>query len=243
MPPVKELHYFDHLYVPENRKWTGWHIKTHIGKAVKWHRENGKDQGPYFRYLQDLLAKDIFTETWYRRAFGWPAAEGKLTGDITPEYCMIDASGVEYVRQLLGDLKVIVMVRDPVERALSQIRMNAKNQKIDLASASESQWMSLATDPVLYCRARYSKFVPLWKDICQAENMLILQYENVANRPLDVLRATERFLGLPTIDYPEASKRIHEGTNKQIQAPEEVLAHLQLATAAETKFFREHFAQ
>ena len=27
MPPVKELQFFNHLYVPEHRAWTTWHIR------------------------------------------------------------------------------------------------------------------------------------------------------------------------------------------------------------------------
>jgi hypothetical protein len=238
MPPVKELHFFDHLFVPENRKWTGWHIKTHVGKAIKWHRENGKDSGPYFDYLQGLLAEDMFTETWYRRAYSLPTTRSKVTGDITPEYCMIDKSGVEYVRSLLGDIKIIIMVRDPVDRALSQIRMNAKNQKIDLASGSLEQWMALATDPVIYTRARYSEFIPLWQDLLGRANLLIVRYDGVINEPLAVLKRTGDFLGIRNHPYPDATRRIHEGVNRQIPAPDEVIEHLQAETAAEAEFLR-----
>lgn len=239
MPPVKELHFFDHLFVPENRKWTGWHIKTHVGKTIKWHRENGKDSGPYFDYLQGLLAEDMFTEEWYRRAYSLPAAKNKVTGDITPEYCMIERRGVEYVRNLLGDIKIIIMVRDPIDRALSQIRMNAKNQKIDLASASLDQWMALATDPVIYTRARYSEFLPLWRETFGGANILILRYNDVSQQPMKVLTQTECFLGIGSGKYAEVEKPIHASINKQAVLPEQVFAHLTERLASEKGYFNQ----
>jgi hypothetical protein len=238
MPPVKELHFFDHLFIPENRKWTGWHIKTHVGKAIKWHRESGKDSGPYFEYLQGLLAEDMFTEGWYRRAYSLPAAKNKMTGDITPEYCMISGTGVEYARSLLGDIKIIIMVRDPVDRALSQIRMNAKNQKIDLASASMDQWMTLATDPVVFSRARYSEFIPLWLSLFKSRNILILRYDEVARSPLNLLRSTEQFLGISSASYAEATKRVHESAHRQTPAPEDIVAHLSRHLTTETQYLQ-----
>jgi hypothetical protein len=237
MPPVKELHFFDHLFVPENRKWTGWHIKTHIGKTIKWHRENGKDSGPYFDYLQGLLAEDMFTEEWYRRAYSLPAARNKLTGDVTPEYCMISKKGVEYVRSLLGDIKIIIMVRDPVDRALSQIRMNAKNQKVDLASASLEQWMALAKDPVIYTRARYSEFIPLWQDLFGRQRFLILPYTDVGKNPTAVLERVEAFLDLASGRYADATTKVYETSNKQAQVPERVVEHLEEQLSSENYYF------
>jgi len=236
MPPVKELHFFDHLFVPENRKWTGWHIKTHVGKTIKWHRENGKDSGPYFDYLQGLLGEDMFTEEWYRRAYSLPAAKTKMTGDITPEYCMIERKGVEYVRNLLGDIKIVIMVRDPVDRALSQIRMNAKNQKIDLASASLDQWMTLATDPVVFSRARYREFIPLWRETFGNANTLILRYTDVSKQPMKVLTQTECFLGIGSGKYAEVEKPIHASINKLAVPPLQVTTYLIEQLACEQRY-------
>jgi hypothetical protein len=237
MPPVKELHFFDHLFVPENRKWTGWHIKTHVGKAIKWHHENGKDSGPYFDYLQGLLSEDMFTEEWYRRAYSLAAAKGKITGDITPEYCMIPEEGIRYVRSLLGKAKIIVMVRNPMDRALSQIRMNAKNRGLDLATASLEQWLDLAKDTVIYSRARYSEFLPLWRSVFDEGNLLILQYSEVRNNPLGLLRSVEIFLGLAGGHYADATKKVYETSNKQTQVPRQVVDQLTKQLASETHYF------
>src|SRR4051794_11487807 len=90
MPPVKELHFFDHLFVSENRKWTRWHIQSGVRKCLKWHINNvEKTDFGYVRYLADLAGRDLFTAEWYERAFDRPGAAGRKLGDITPEYSTI----------------------------------------------------------------------------------------------------------------------------------------------------------
>ena len=104
MPPVKELQFFNHLYVPEHRAWTSWHIRQGAAKALAFHvgRPEPPDFG-YVRYLADLATRDPFTEDWYRRAFDRSGAHGKLVGDITPEYSTIPEQGIRHLRGLLGD--------------------------------------------------------------------------------------------------------------------------------------------
>jgi hypothetical protein len=128
------------------------------------------------------------------------------------------------------------MVRDPIDRALSQIRMNAKNQKIDLASASLDQWMALATDPVIYTRARYSEFIPLWRETFGGEGILILRYTDVSKRPMHVLTQTEYFLGIGSGKYAEVETPIHASVNKLTVPPKHVTTHLNEQLAYEQQY-------
>ena len=219
MPPVKELHYFDHLYVEENRHWTTGHIRKSVCGSLQWHAKNEKINLDYFRYMVDLGTRDLFTEGWYKRAFLWPTASDRMTGDVTPEYCMISEEGVSYVRSLLGKAKIIVMLREPVSRALSQIRMNAARRGIDLESASEDQWLALANEPVIHSRARYDVFPELWSKAFGAENLHFIDYEQVSSRPGAVLRKLESFLGLSPAKYPAPKEPVHVGKKLAKTAP------------------------
>jgi hypothetical protein len=48
---------------------------------------------------------------------------GKIAGDVTPEYFMILEEGIASIKSFPGPLNLILMIRDPVDRAKSQIRM------------------------------------------------------------------------------------------------------------------------
>src|SRR5436305_1807995 len=125
MPPIKELHFFNHLYVPENRNWTVGHLRKGAADSIRWHIAHAASiDFSYVKYLCEVVTADPFTEAWYRRLFDRRGAAGKLLGDITPEYSTLPIEGVRYVRGLLGAVKIIYIVRDPVDRASSQIRMN-----------------------------------------------------------------------------------------------------------------------
>jgi hypothetical protein len=246
MPPVKELHYFSSLDLPKYRGAAYRLIRAQLSSLI-WERfieKRGSSDDPYRQYLESLLDNEMFTEEWYKRIYSLPETNGKMTGEVTPDYCEISEKGVEYVREFLGNIKIIIIARDPVDRALSSIRMHAKFQKINLQRASLDQWMKLTTEPDainarLHERARYSEFIPLWKNAFGEENVLILQYTLVADQPRKAIRTIERFLKLPPHRYRNLNRKVHESNYNQIQPPNEVIMYLQDQLAAETRFFEQ----
>ena len=88
------------------------------------------------RYLADLGSRELFTDGWYRRAFERPATQGKVVGEITPEYSTIPEAGIRHVRALLGAVRIIYLIRAPVSRALSQLQMNLARKGIDRPTRS-----------------------------------------------------------------------------------------------------------
>jgi len=46
LPPVKELHFFDHLFVERNRSWTEGHIRKGVREALKWQINHARNLNP-----------------------------------------------------------------------------------------------------------------------------------------------------------------------------------------------------
>ncbi|WP_299694826.1 sulfotransferase [uncultured Tateyamaria sp.] len=72
----------------------------------------------------------------YLRPFGRLLAArpgARLTGDITPEYCMLSADQMIRARKMIEtagyDLKVVFLMRDPLERIYSALRMADRNRR------------------------------------------------------------------------------------------------------------------
>jgi hypothetical protein len=208
MPPVKELHFFNHLYVPQNRAWTQAHIRQGVARAMRWHlnQQDRADFG-YLRYLLRLATQEPFTEDWYRRAFDRPRARGKLTGDITPEYSTIPEEGIRHVRSLLGSPKIVYLIRDPVDRAVSQLRMNVARRCP--SAPTEDEWRAMAEEWDIANRGDYQTYVPRWKAHVGADDLLFLPYGRIARDPIGLLREIEAFLGLSPHDYPGHAERVH----------------------------------
>lgn len=238
MPPVKELQYFSHLYVPEHRSWTSWHIRQGAGRALQFHI--GRDEMPdfgYVRYLADLGSREIFTDDWYRRAFDRPAARGKLVGDITPEYSTIPEAGIQHVRGLLGAVRIVYLIRAPLSRALSQLRMNIARRGLE--APSEAQWIAAADQWDIANRGDYATYVPRWKAHFADEDLLFLPYGRLRRDPAGLMRDVEAFLGLEPHAYPRLTEEVHK--TKEVAVPEPIVARLAERLAPQADFIRAEF--
>lgn len=215
MPPVKELHYFNHLFVPENRAWTPYHMRQGTGNAIKHHVKHGEYID--FNYLSYLvrMMEDPFTEAWYRAAFERPNARGKVLGDITPEYSTLPEEGIDYLRQLLGAPKIIYIIRHPVGRAMSQLRMNMQRHPIE--DIQEKDWREVAQSWDILNRGDYKSYVPRWKKRFASQDLLFLPYGRVAKDPKGVLDQVQSFLGIePFKSYDRTEEKVHETRSTKI---------------------------
>ena len=57
--------------------------------------------------------------------------EQAFSGDITPGYANLDPAVIQQVDRVLPNLKVILLIRDPVDRAWSRLCMWARQQTFD----------------------------------------------------------------------------------------------------------------
>lgn len=241
MPPIKELHYFDHVYCPENRSWTTWHIQQSARKILQDYLGQAKTVDfAYVRYIATLAAQPLFTEAWYRRAFHRKAAQGKVLGDITPEYCAIGDDGIAYVKSLLGDVKLMWLIRDPVQRALSQLRMNIERRGL-AGQMTDAKWLELAKAPEIVGRGDYVDYIPRWERQFSRDGILFLPFGHIATEPLKVLQAVETYLGVQAWSgYSEMNDKIH--ATQVFVAPDSVMAYLHEKLQPQYRFLEDYFA-
>jgi hypothetical protein len=205
LPPVKELHYFDHLYIPENRAWTHNMLNAGVKKIIKRHVSEAKSVDlVYVNYLCNLALGDTFTEEWYQKAFNTPRSRNKVVGEITPAYCAIPREGIEYVKKLLGDIRLIYIIRDPVDRALSQIRMSACRKYSNPKKLSEQQWHELMKTAPIISRGDYKAYIPNWVSVFGKESLLFIPFKQIKNNPRHVASLVEQHLEIP--NYPGYSR-------------------------------------
>ncbi len=241
MPPLKEIHFFDHVHIPENRSWTLPHIKKGVTEALKWHVENEAINLDHFKYLVDLAMVEPFTEDWYRACYHRPAAEGKSLGDITPEYSTLPEHGVEHVKKLLGsNLKLIYIIRNPVDRALSQLKMNLTRRGQE--GSGEDFWIQSAKEPVIAQRGDYRTYVPRWEKVFPSNNILYIPYKQVKADPVTLLRQIEDHLGIPYHHgYSDLEKRVHK--TREAKVPTTVIRYLEQSLTHQSDFIKERFGE
>ncbi len=237
LPPIKELHFFDHLYVPEVRSWTKWHLTNLVRPALRWQANQEHLNYPYIKYLCDLASTDIFTEQWYRNAFLRAPAKKRAIGDITPEYSTISSEGVDYVKSILPDAKFIYIIRDPVNRALSQVRMAFDRRHV--VEPTMAQWEEQIEVHDVAQRGDYRTYVPRWRAAFDDSQILFLPYRRMEREPESLMREVERHIGARPHKYENLVDRVH--TTRQHVTPPEIRERLQKKFADQYEFLNAHF--
>lgn len=117
--------------------------------AVLWRRFHSNPEA-YFDYFRDLLRRD---------------PEIRLTADITPSYAGLSAERFAFIRQGFEargiPVRVIFLMRDPVERIWSAVRMNYREHAARRPNAAllktppEAVLLRSHTNPPHAARTRY----------------------------------------------------------------------------------------
>ena len=143
--------------------------------------------------------------------FGTPEERAGATvfGESSQSY-MVHEQALERIRASLTDPKIILVLREPVARLISQYRWNykraAETAPLMRAVCERGEDVGYRWDDDLKMRrenggyvafSRYTRWVPMWREAFGAENVLLLRTEDMA---ADLQRTASRcfaFLGLP----------------------------------------------
>ncbi|MBK4216225.1 sulfotransferase [Paracoccus caeni] len=222
IPPFKEAQYFNHLFLPDHRQWTGWHYRNKLKEIRERHVKRNVPMPPELdAYLVDLTSRRMFHNQWYKRIFA-PAPKTAMPMDFTPEYSGLPDEGVDYIHDFMPKARVIYLIRHPVDRAVSQLRMNLRRKKS--APATISEWLTAIEDPVLIERGDYASYLPRW--LARFPDMLVLPFGRIARDPAAVMDQVETYLKIGP--YPYSGMRNKVFANPEgLHPPPEVIAALE----------------
>ena len=239
-PPFKEVQFFNHRFVEEHRKWLPWHYKRAKLNIQKRYDAKGEDMPKQMaKYLERVTREPMFTNHWYKLVFS-PAPQGTKTIDVTPEYSTLPDEGVDFVAKFLPDAKFIYIIRHPVDRAISQLKMNLTRARRKPASVEE--WVAEVEDPVLTDRGDYMTYVPRWNARFTADRMLYLPFGMIARDPLGFLRRVESFLDLSPFDYRDVGKKVFASDNALV-VPDKARAALRAKLEPQFGFLDDTFGK
>ena len=164
---------------------------------------------------------------WYGDQFA-AARPDQRCGDITPYY-LFHPLAAERIAAELGPVKVIVLLRDPVERCLSglfhSIRLGLEPLPPAAALAAEAERLAGAEDALrrggpphhshqvhsYLARSRYEQQLPRYEALFGADQLLILRSEELFGEPQRIWPRLLAFLGLEVAAPPQALPRSNAG--------------------------------
>ncbi len=153
-------------------------------------------------YFDDLAgtAPEELDAAAYHRLFARP--RGMRAGEWTPRY-LFDPWAVPLLAAAAPEARILVLLRDPVERYLSgrahfMRRSGGEDDEVEEDAVARGLYAD-QLDRLFACFSR--------------DRVLVLQYEHVLSDVLGELRRTYRFLDLPDSFVPaSASARVNETT-------------------------------
>lgn len=237
VPPFKELHFFDHKFIDECRRWTPWHVRKGLKAARARHlARNDAVNEAYLTYLDKLEQRPLLNGTWYKFVFSQARPEQHCL-DVTPEYSCLPDVGIDFFKRFLPDTKLIYIIRSPKDRLKSQLRMMAHRKGI--VSPCADDWAAVTQMPALQTRGDYRTHVPRWDARFGADQLLYLPFDQIKSAPCEALRCIEIHCNLPPHLYERPNQKVHPSA--PIQIPEGALAPFEAEIAAQNKFLRDRF--
>ena len=242
MPPLKELHFFDRIDAGEESMHERQRARAR--KHMRGLADDDANRAEWKAYLRKVTIPDTISDDWYRDLFSWPTGADVVKGEITPAYLEISEKSVRYARELLGPVKIVVVVRRPLQRTLSQLRMWAERRKDydGLDAEAIEEWGRIYKRMVRReSRGGYSN-IPTWIDAFGADNVLALPFGDVRDAPADLLARIEDFLGISRFgQYADLEKKSH--ASKKAEIPEQLIGTIAESVADEDLFLQSYFGK
>lgn len=239
VPPFKEAQFFNHRFLPDQHRWIAWHWRAKPQEIRDRHVRRGVPIPPELdAYLTRIAtAPHIYSNRWYKQLFA-PAPEDALPIDISPEYAMLPDDGVEFVARFLPRVRLIHLIRHPLDRAVSELRMKLAREGQRLATLDD--WQAEVTQLGLLDRGDYAAQVPRWQARF-GDRLLILPFGRIAANPAAVMAAVERHLNLTPARYQGLHDPVFRASPEVPMPPPTALAMLEARVAPQVAFLRETF--
>lgn len=221
MPPVKEVAYFSTLYIPGWAKADIEHRAFQVSQArAHWNTPeclDAKSTRPEVRarVLASLeaLSREPMDDAAYATLFDGCGVD-QVCGEISPQYCVLPREGIRHALTFNPNLKVIVLLRHPVARAMSHLAMlcgktpTAARMK-EIALSNWWNGVSWYSD--------YATWLLRWRGMLPPGQIHIDYNGLIRTDPYGVLRRVCDFLGLPFSEgrFPKANERVFEGNRPE----------------------------
>jgi len=140
---------------------------------------------------------------WYGKFFpsGSQSHADRAVGEVTPDYLYEDRCPAR-IREILPDVKLIVILRNPVDRAYSHYRMVLRDGIFTDTFEEVVYGGRKSIGKEIIERGFYSRFVENYLRVFERDELLILVFERAVKDSESTKRRLASFLGLDARLFP-----------------------------------------
>jgi len=200
---IKEYHVLDSLFIDKHKKIHRL-VEKNKNEEAALLKVFLSDIEQYFNYFQRLL--NISPDTLF-------------TGDLTPSYAGLDKEAFKLVKESFSqrgiNVKVIFIMRDPVERCISAVCHGLDRNGIEKTKSNiESELQSKFHSKNFQYRTKYNKTIMTLEQVFDRDQIFFGFYETLFSEN-EMLRLS-RFLNID-ITSPPLNRVVNKhGTDAQI---------------------------
>ena len=253
-PHVKEIHYFDHVHCksPLLNQWRAHHLiqmverrglslKTIMAGFLSGEEDNFlknrkyKIKGNFFAAKKFLELSGTVDDAWYTAMLRTNEKQS-YSMDITPDYAVIGENGFKHMDKLAKNLKLLFILRDPVERAWSGLLQGKKKHKGGVKEFLEQNIHNIdllfnlcTTGKDILPRSNYAKTLSELEQLGLLDRTLIKFYDDIMEKPKEFILDVYKFLDLPvdiSSEFEVLLKNKVYGTVGKSEMPEELRERL-----------------
>jgi hypothetical protein len=133
---------------------------------------------------------------WYNGLF---ADNSHINGEITPAYAILPVETIREIQHLYPALRLIYIIRNPIERAWSSAKMESQRAGEKLPEVPDQWFIDQFRSSDSLSRGDYETCIRNWLSVFSPEQLLVLRHEELRDQPLSLLENVCRHLGVENI--------------------------------------------
>lgn len=174
----KELFFFSRIKTPDHPKF--------CSDDLSWYLSFFHD--PVWRFILKQGLSIVRHRRLYRPV---------IRGEATASYAAIDRDVIADIVTLNPNVKVVLMVRNPIDRAWSHAKKDlVRNSGRKFTEVSNQEFEEFFSDPYQLRCAQYVDNIDNWASHLNPDNLYVGSFDDIAERPIDFMVDVLRFLGV-----------------------------------------------
>ncbi|MCK4440592.1 MAG: sulfotransferase domain-containing protein [Sulfurovaceae bacterium] len=151
---------------------------------------------------------------WYKK-FYYKNIEKKLSGEVSADYLYSEESPIRMKKELGKNLKIIIILREPFERAFSEYKHKKRYLKIDETITFDECFKieknrNFRIDPNsemnFFSRGFYSTFIDRYEKVFSKENILLLSFDDIKSNQQKIIDIFSNFVNINSIKLKNSYK-------------------------------------
>ncbi len=161
-----------------------------------------------------------YDEEWYVNLFS-PAGDHPARGEITPSYSILNPSDIARIQAINPDMKLVFMIRNPIERAWSGLRFSVAIGSTEIRLNSVNEVIARLETPRMLLRGDYERTLDNYLQFFPSSQILVCFYDAISRDPEGLIDSIARFLGVR--EFPanlvDAKTRVNASPKREMPEP------------------------